>query len=637
MRTRFAVVLAALAVVSSLACRDDGPTGLAGTPRDGRVFIDNFISSDFQAFAGSKVDAVQLDNAIKFRGSSSLRVTIPAPGDATGGYAGGAFVASQPRDLSEYNALTFYARASVNAALNVAGLGNDNTGTSLFNAERNAIPLTTTWQKVIIPIPLAARLTAERGLFFFAEGAEGASGYDLWLDDIQFETLTNLTNVRPAVVPATINAEVGSTATLSGFTVTTAVDATDVIVSAAPAYFSFASSNTNVATVSTSGVVNVGAAGSTNITATLGSTAVTGAIAINATTAPTVAAANPTRPAGEVISLFSGAYTNVTVDTWSADWDAADVTDVTIAGNTVKRYSNLVFAGIEFITNRVDATSKGALHLDVYVSDVSNFRVKLVDFGADGAFAGGDDSEHEVILGTGGLPTLTAGTWNSIDIPFSAFVGLTSRANLAQMIIVGSSPTTYIDNVYFYDVAAPPPPATEPTVAAPTPAYAAGDVISLFSNAYTNVAVNTWRTDWSDATLTDLQIAGNDTKRYTGLNFVGIETVGANLINATSMTHFRIDVWTPDAITGTASLRIKLVDFGANGAYDGPGVGYDREHEVVFDATTTPSVTAGTWITLDIPLSSFTGLTTRGNLAQFIISGTDLLNTLFVDNVLLHR
>ena len=61
MRTRNALVLAAFLAMTASACRDDSPTGLAGTPRDGRVFIDNFISADFQAFGGSKLDAVQLD------------------------------------------------------------------------------------------------------------------------------------------------------------------------------------------------------------------------------------------------------------------------------------------------------------------------------------------------------------------------------------------------------------------------------------------------------------------------------------------------------------------------------------------------------------------------------------------------
>lgn len=629
MRTRHALVLATVLSVTTLACRDDGPTGLAGSPKDGRVFIDNFIAADFQAFAGSKLDAVSLDNTVKFRGSASLKVTIPAPGDASGGYSGGAFVASAPRDLTGYNALTFYARSSVAATLNVAGIGNDNTGTSLYTSERNAIALTTTWQKYSIPIPLASRLTAERGLFFFAEGPEGATGYDLWLDDIRYETVTNITNPRPTMTAASITTEVGATQQLAGLGVTYAVDGVDQTQSAAAAYFTFVSSAPTVASVNAAGLVTVLTTGSSNITATLGGTAVAGTVALSAVTAPTVAAPVPTRAAGDVISLFSNTYTNVTVDTWSASWDQADVTDVTIAGNATKRYANLTFAGVEFTTAPVNATNMTHFHIDAYVNSNSNFRVKLVNFGANGVFGGGDDSEHEIALNASSSPAITAGAWNSIDLPLSAFAGMTGRNAVAQLIIVGSSPITYIDNVYFYRVAAP----TVPTTAAPTPAYAAGDVISLFSNAYTNVAVDTWRTSWSQGDVTDQQVAGNDVKRYTNLTFVGIETV-TNQINATTMTHFRMDVWTPDAISPTAFLKVKLVDFGANAAFGG---GDDTEHELTFNASSTPAMATGSWITLDIPLSQFTGLTARAHLAQLIIVGEGAVNTLFVDNVLLHR
>ncbi len=625
MRTRHALVLATVLSVSMLACRDDGPTGLAGTPKDGRVFIDNFIASDFQAFSGSKLDAVSLDNTVKFRGTASLKVTIPAPGS----YSGGAFVASAPRDLSAYNALTFYARSSVAATLNVAGIGNDNTGTSLYTSERNNIALTTTWQKYTIPIPLASKLTSERGLFFFAEGPEGASGYDLWLDDIQYDSVTTITNPRPTMTASAITTEIGATQQLSGLNVTYAVGGVDQSQSAGAAYFNFVSSAPAVASVNASGLVTVLTAGTTNVTATLGSTAAVGTVALTAVAAPTVAAPVPTRLAADVISLFSNTYTNRTVDTWSASWDQADVTDVTIAGNATKRYANLVFAGVEFTTAPVNATTMTHFHIDAYVNSNSNFRVKLVNFGANGTFGGGDDSEHEVVLNATSSPAITAGAWNSIDLPLSAFAGMTGRQAVAQMILVGSSPITYIDNVYFYRVATP----TAPTTAAPTPTYAAGDVISLFSNAYTNRTVDTWRTGWSDATLTDEQVAGNDVKKYTSLNFVGVETV-ASQINATTMTHFRMDIWTPDAIVAGVDFRVKLVDFGANAAFGG---GDDVEHELTFSASSTPAVTAGSWITLDIPLSQFTGLTTRANLAQYIFVGTGALNTLFVDNVLLHR
>jgi hypothetical protein len=520
----------------------------------------------------------------------------------------------------------------VAASLNVAGLGNDNTGTSQYNAERNAIPLTTAWTKVIIPIPLAARLTAERGLFFFAEGFEAPTGYTLWLDDIQFETLGTITNPRPALTADTILTEVGATQQVSGLNVTFAVNGADQTVSAAPAYFTFTSSNASVATVNAGGLATVLAAGTANITAALGTATATGAVRLEALVPPSVAAPTPTRAAGDVASLFSNAYTNRTVDTWSAVWDNADVSDVTVGGNQVKRYANFVFAGVEFTTNPVNATALNGFHLDVFVNDASNFRVKLVDFGANGAFGGGDDTEHELTFNTTSTPALVAGQWNSLDIPLWRFTNMTGRSAIAQMILVGTGSIAYVDNVYFFnDPTLPPPPA--PTSAAPTPTYAAGDVISLFSDAYTNNTVDTWSAGWDQADFADITVAGNATKSYTNLTFAGIEFVSSQ-VNASGMTHFRMDIWTPDAAAAPSAIRIKLVDFGANGAFAG---GDDVEHEITIDATTTPALGAGAWITLDIPLTQFAGLTTRSNLAQLIISGDGAIYTLFVDNILLHR
>jgi hypothetical protein len=76
------------------------------------------------------------------------------------------------------------------------------------------------------------------------------------------------------------------------------------------------------------------------------------------------------------------------------------------------------------------------------------------------------------------------------------------------------------------------------------------------------------------------------------------------------------------------------VDIGADATLGG---GEDKEHVLSFEATTTPALVSGAWLTLDIPLAQFTGLTTRGNLAQLLFVGLDPINTVFVDNVLFHK
>ncbi len=345
-------------------------------------------------------------------------------------------------------------------------------------------------------------------------------------------------------------------------------------------------------------------------------------------TEPTVAAPTPAIPAADVISLFSNAYTNVAVSTWSTDWDAADVADVEIANNDTKKYTNMTFAGIEFTVN---ATTMTHFHMDIWTPDPTAapavFKIKLVDFGADGVFGGGNDVEHELIFSASSVPALTTGNWVSFDIPLTNFAALTTKGHLAQLIIAGSLKTVFMDNVYFYKSSQP----TEPTVAASTPTALPANVISLFSNAYTNVAVSTWSTDWDGANVTDVKVANNDTKKYTGMTFAAIEFTSPT-INASMMTHFHMDIWTPDPTVAPAVFKIKLVDFGADGAFGG---GNDVEHELVFTATSNPPLTTANWVSFNIPLSNFAGLTTKAHLAQLIISGD--LKTVFVDNVYFHN
>ena len=164
--------------------------------------------------------------------------------------------------------------------------------------------------------------------------------------------------------------------------------------------------------------------------------------------------------------------------------------------------------------------------------------------------------------------------------------------------------------------------AQAPTTAAPNPT-AAADVISMYSDVYTNVGVDTWLTSWSAGNTSTLQIAGNNTRVYTNLDFVGVETTSANLINATSMTKFNINVYTPNM----TQFRVKLVDFGANGIYQG-SPNDDKEHEITY----TPVQNA--WISYSISLSDFTNLTTRAHIAQLILSGFPTASgTLYIDNV----
>lgn len=332
-------------------------------------------------------------------------------------------------------------------------------------------------------------------------------------------------------------------------------------------------------------------------------------------TEPTTTAADPTVDQDKVISLFSDVYTNVAVDTWLTEWSDAILEDISINGNNVKKYSEVNVVGIETATSQIDASEMTHFHVDVWTANATEIKIKLVDFGADAVYGGQDDVEHEVVISNPAQQQ-----WVSLDIPLSDFTNLTTRANLAQLLFVTSPSkvTTYIDNVYFYDNTGI---ITQPEAAAPIPFLDESEVISMFSDAYTDVTVDTWRTDWSAATLEDITIEGNAVKKYSDLDFVGIETVN-DQIDASEMEYFHTDVWTADA----TEFKIKLVDFGADGAFGG---GDDVEHEVIIS-----NPERNTWTALKIPLSDFTGLSTRANISQLIYAAQPTGSaTIFIDNV----
>ncbi len=445
-----AILLLAVALGAAGCSHDTAGLSLAPGDTDPIVFVDDFGNGvGFQAFAGSKVDAVTIDTAIKHSGSASLKVTVPGPGDPSGGYAGGAFTTVRPRDPSSYNALTFWARASRAATLDIAGLGNDNTGTSRYQAGWAGIPLTTTWTKYTIPVPLVGVLRVERGMFFFAEGPESGAGYTLWFDDIQWENVDTISDPRPTMAPRTVNTFVGSVVQVQGTRTTFDVGGTDQAIDHFPAYFTFESSDPSVARPEAGGI-RVLAGGTANITAALGAVPVNGTVTLNAAPVPPTPAPNPTVPAGDVLALYSNAYSQLPVDTWSATWDVADVADVKIGNDDAKAYTNLLYAGIEFTSNTVDASAMTHFHLDAWAASGAILRIKLVDFGADGAFGGGDDREHELAFNGGTTPPFVTNTWSSLEVPLASFTNLTTRAHLAQLIISGDPGTVFIDNVYFH-------------------------------------------------------------------------------------------------------------------------------------------------------------------------------------------
>lgn len=604
-----------IVLIFVFGCENDPKDFEAATyPKNAEVFIDGFSPGlNYAAFGGTVATAFQVDNEVTYnKSSASMRIDVPNVNDPAGAYAGGTFFTTVGRDLSGYDALTFWAKSSQAASLDVIGFGND-LGLNKYQASIEGVSLTTTWRKYIIPIPDAARLTIEKGMLFFAEGPENGNGYTFWLDEVKFEKLGTIAHGQAAILNGNDKVEtsfIGVVTNIDGLITTFNLpNGVNQSVSITPAYLQFTSSNPAVATVNEMGVVTTIGTGTAIITATLGGQAASGSLTVNSsgsfTSAPT-----PTQNPNNVISIYTDMYPNVTVDYYNGYWAPYQTTqsaDFTVGSDNVLNYTNFNFVGIQFSAPTINATMMSHLHVDLYIPNAipagANFSIRVVDFGADGVFGGGNDTGHTV---TFTAPTLVSQNWISLNIPFTSMTGLASRAHLGQIIFEGNNITNfYADNIYFYNDGSIIPAA--PTTAAPTPTTPAGDVISVFSDAYTNIAGSNYNPNWGQSTVTtQVAIAGNNTLKYAGLNYQGLELGSAQ--NVASKNFLHIDYYTANS----SNLKIFLIS---------PGP-IEKSYTL-----TVPSI--GGWKSIDIPMSSFAPVNLT-NVIQIKFEGN---GDIYLDNI----
>jgi hypothetical protein len=407
------------------------------------LFEDNFSAGiSFVAFGGSTNNLVPDGTNARpgSPGTASLKVDVPAAG-----YTGGALQAATNQNVSSFNAVTFWAKASKAVTLNVTGLGNNGT-TKVFGAERN-VTLTTAWVKVIIPLPAAAKLSAIDGMWHFAEGSdEGA--YTLWFDDIQYENVAGGIIGTPTVVMGdqTLTKPIGGTLSGIGIKATFPINSVNTDLFLEPAHLTYTSNPVGRITFDAAGVGTAATAGNATVTATLGAVAVAGTINVTVTSGPnaptTAAPTPPARAPQNVISVFSNAYTNIGGVNFNPNWgQSTQFSEVPIAGNATLRYGNLTYQGFE-IAPAMNLTSMTRMHFDIWTADNTQFQFFLI-------------SPGPVETPTNVTPTL--GGWQSIDVPLTSFTPVVLN-NVFQMKIVGQpqangvgSNTVYVDNIYFHN------------------------------------------------------------------------------------------------------------------------------------------------------------------------------------------
>lgn len=232
---------------------------------------------------------------------------------------------------------------------------------------------------------------------------------------------------------------------------------------------------------------------------------------------PTNNAPIPTNASVDVISIYSGSFTNVATN-YDPNWGQTGHGQVNQSydpgtGNLVLAYPNFNYQGTELTTQ--NASGMEYLHIDIWTSTATNIKVSPINNGTGVA---------EILVD---VPLVQNG-WSSVDLPKSAFTGMTWDA-VFQIKFDGQGgvvpSTIYLDNVYFWKTATAP---------------------------------------GSDASLTDLQVDGSTMPGFvssvTGYTYelvVGTTTVPQiTLATPTDPAATITSITQASAIPGTASVLV---------------------------------------------------------------------------------
>ena len=467
MYSKYTLLIGLIFIVTASCERDPSDDiEFATFPAVAEVFTDSPIGlgTDFYfPYGGSKPTAWSVDEEVSYKGSASMRFDVPNANDPEGSYAGAIFRIDgegSGRNLTEFDALTFWAKASQAVTLGEIGFGEDFLQNK-YLATRINVDLTTNWVKYIIPLPDPSKLIRERGMLRYAAGGIGPVGsevgYTFWIDELQFEKLGTIAQPQPTILNGQDVSEqvfTGSDIDIAarGLSQTFNVNGRNLTVYTTPAYYTFTSSDTSVAIVNEEGVLTIVGAGTADVTAVFAGVAAKGSLKVTSNgflpTSPV-----PTTPEADVKSIYSDAYTAVTGSNFTPDFGGSttQTTEVTSNDDSVLLYTNNNFTGIIF-NNTVDASALTHLHIDIYTQRANtNVGIQIRDVGANGeietnifnGFPDGDDKDFR-FAATG----LTVNGWTSFDIPLDG--DLTSQKNNLGALILTDGPDFILDNIYFY-------------------------------------------------------------------------------------------------------------------------------------------------------------------------------------------
>ncbi len=391
-----------------------------------------------------------------------------------------------------------------------------------------------------------------------------------------------------------------------------------------------------VVSISASGVVTPVAAGTTTITAThtaSGKTATTGVITVAAgVSSYTILGFND----GTLTYNFDTFGTGAIVATTSAGVPpsapaggpayvkfirhgaAPGPVDACYSGSTM--WASTLTTGYKESIGTIPLSNANSVVQGVVYVPVAGvkYRLKLEDASNSAHYV-----EIDVTPATTGWQTLSWDAKNFATATFDPTFTFNKLTLFPDFVCGGANPpadeTLYVANFTFQGASGPsapplavPPPPSAPTTTAPAPSHPAGNVLSLFnsSGTYTDQAGTNFNAFGDAVSFQQYTVGSVKVWQYVSMNYQGWQFTTANLA-AAGYTTMHVDVWTPD----TLQFAVHLVN----------GPAGQTEGAVPYNATTTPAIAKGSWISLDIPLTAFT--------SNGLGSTTSIYQLLWVDNI----
>ncbi|WP_197429317.1 galactose-binding domain-containing protein [Winogradskyella endarachnes] len=315
---------------------------------------------------------------------------------------------------------------------------------------------------------------------------------------------------------------------------------------------------------------------------------------------------------GQVVLNWEGAYASTYEIQISDDATFATYTTIYATTSGDGGIDNLIVDGTgQYVRmyGTVRATPYGysLWEFEIYEYNAAT-DATLSDLQVDSATISGFDPgitsyDYELPAGTTVAPTITSAT---ATVTTGTNVTITQASSVpgnGTVVVTAADGTTTETYTVSFDV----PAETTPTSAAPTPpARNTSDYISIFSDAYTNVATVNLNPNWGQSTVQSVvDIAGNNTLSYDSFNYQGTDFGGAQDIS--NMEYLHVDIW-----TNTVATNIYVIS-------SGPEI----PHAI--------SSVDGSWQSLDIPVAGITGDLTSA--IQFKFDGGDGTGIMYIDNL----